>query len=304
MSARSVEPTIVVHGGAGSWPAAGDVDVEDRRERGVAGCQRAAARGAEILAAGGSALDAVEAAVRVLEDDEAFNAGYGAVLTRDGTVEHDALVVDGLLRAGAVGALPGFAHPIAIARRLLEHGEHVFLVGEGAARFAREEGFVEAAPGALISPRAQARLAAMARSAPRVEAGDTVGACALDGHGRLAAATSTGGTIGKRSGRIGDSPILGAGAFADERLAAFSTTGHGESILRVGLARTAAERVRVGDELDAACRFALAELAERTAGGAGIIAVDPRGHFAHAIHAPAMPWAAVRGGRLESGIDP
>jgi beta-aspartyl-peptidase (threonine type) len=220
-------------------------------------------------------------------------------LNRDGGVEHDALIVDGALRAGAVGALVGFRHPVSVARHLLERGEHVFLVGDGARAFAREVGVPEEPASALISPRARAR---------HLAAADTVGACAVDHEGRVAAATSTGGIAGKHAGRVGDSPIIGAGAFADDGLCAVSATGHGEPILRTGLSRTVAERVRAGDALDAACRFALATLRGRTGGQAGLIALTPDGRVAHATSTPQMPWASVvdceASSAAESGIEP
>jgi beta-aspartyl-peptidase (threonine type) len=292
-SGMATQPAIIVHGGAASWPEPA------RREAALAGCVAAAQAGAAVLARGDSALDAVEAAVRALEADETFNAGYGAVLNRDGGVEHDALIVDGALRAGAVGALVGFRHPVSVARHVLERGEHVFLVGDGARAFAREVGLREEPLAALISPRARARHAGAA---------DTVGACAVDRTGGIAAATSTGGIAGKRAGRVGDSPIIGAGAFADDRLCAVSATGHGEPIMRVGLSRTVAERVRRGDALEAACRFALTTLRERTTGQAGLIVVAPDGRVAHATSTPQMPWASVvdcgETSKIESGIEP
>ena len=301
-------PAIIVHGGAASWPAHGDpAKPHELRERAIEGCVAAARAGHALLRDGGSALDAVEVAVRALEDDETFNAGYGAVLTRDGRVEHDALVVDGRLRAGAVGALPGFRNPVSIARRVLERGEHVLLVGEGARSFAREEAFVEAEPEALISSRARRRHEAYlaGRDGGTIaRSGDTVGACAIDGAGHVAAATSTGGLVGKRAGRVGDSPIVGAGGFADDRVGAVSATGHGESILRVSLSRAVAERLRAGDTIDAACRFGLAELAERTGASAGLIAVGTDGRLAHATSAPHMPWAAIDINGQRSGIEP
>jgi beta-aspartyl-peptidase (threonine type) len=292
-----MRPAIIVHGGAATWrggpraTSAGDA----RRAAALAGCEQAARAGDEVLRRGGCALDAVEAAVRSLEDDETFNAGYGAVLTREGGVEHDALIVDGALRAGAVGALVGFRHPVSVARALLERGEHVFLVGEGARRFALEAGVPEEPVASLISPGARAR---------HESAADTVGACAVDRDGRLASATSTGGIAGKRSGRIGDSPVVGAGGFADDALCAVSATGQGEPILRLGLSRTVAELVRAGAALDDACRRALTTLAERTGGHAGVIAVAPDGRLAHATSTPQMPWASIVAGSLSSGIEP
>ena len=258
--------SIVVHGGAG------DVPVE-RHARLRAAVRAAAAAGHAILAAGGPALDAVVAAVRVLEDDPELNAGLGSVLTRDGTVETDAAVMTGHdQRIGAVGAVPDLGCAIALARAVLERGEHVLLAGSAALAFAAEVGIVPAAPGALITERARARLAAhLARGGDSEREGGTVGAVARDRAGRFAAATSTGGMVGKRAGRIGDSPIAGAGTWAD-RGVAISATGDGEAILRVALARTISLRSAGG--LDASVRTSLAELATITGGTAGVIAID------------------------------
>src|SRR5262249_51998966 len=215
---------VVVHGGAG--------DVEPARApRAVEGCRKAAAAARTILAHGGGALDAVEAAVRVLEDDPEFNAGCGSALTREGTVEVDAAVMVGAgLRAGAVAAVPSLRHPVTLARRVMEAGEHVLLVGEGALAFAREQGMGPDAQ--LVTERSRGRLLAW-RAGTRSASGGTVGAVAMDASGCVAAATSTGGMTGKRTGRVGDSPIIGAGTYADERGGACSATGHGEAILRV-----------------------------------------------------------------------
>jgi beta-aspartyl-peptidase (threonine type) len=223
-------PSIIVHGGAGG--------VEDaRRAQVVTGCELAARAGWKILAEGGRALDAVEAAVRVLEDDGEFNAGYGAALNRLGIVEVDASIMDGRLRAGAVAAVPWMRHPVTLARHLLEAGEHVLLAGGGALLYAREHGLPAGdPPDSMISPRARARH----------QSTGTVGACAADASGSVAAATSTGGTAGKRPGRVGDSPLVGAGTFADDEGGAASATGHGESILRVCMTRFAVDLLRGG----------------------------------------------------------
>ncbi|MBL0218260.1 MAG: isoaspartyl peptidase/L-asparaginase [Myxococcales bacterium] len=257
--------SIVVHGGAGAIPP-------ERHERLRAGVRAAAIVGDAILAAGGSALDAVVAAVRVLEDDPEFNAGTGSVLTRDGTVETDAAVMTGHdQKIGAVGAVPDLGCAIALARAVLEGGEHVLLAGPAALRFAAEVGISPSAPGALVTERARARLADhLARRSSPTEGG-TVGAVARDRAGRFAAATSTGGMVGKRAGRIGDSPIVGAGTWADREVA-ISATGDGEAILRVTLARNVAARAAAG--LAVAARAALAELAAITGGSAGLIAID------------------------------
>ncbi|MBX3251780.1 MAG: isoaspartyl peptidase/L-asparaginase, partial [Myxococcales bacterium] len=257
---------LVVHGGAGR------VDPSVRAAH-VAGCERAAAAGFEVLRGGGSALDAVQRAVQVLEDDPLYNAGTGGSLTRAGTLELDAALMDGAsLRAGAVCALPPFPSPIAIARRVLEDGQHVLLAAEGAAAFAREQGF--ATSDAMITDKARERLERWrAGQVGEGWAGGTVGAVACDGRGHVAAATSTGGTVGKRPGRVGDSPILGAGTWADDETGACSATGVGEAILRVGLARVACEGAAT--DAQAAVERALARLEARVGGEAGLILVTP-----------------------------
>ena len=264
--------SIVVHGGAGQL-------AESEAEAHFAGCRAAARIGADVLRAGGSALDAVVAAVAALEDDPLFNAGTGAAPNRAGEVELDAALMDGeALRYGGVAALPPFANPIRIARAVLDDGEHILLAGEGAAAFARERGFAPSSSQALVRRRARASTG-------------TVGAVALDAAGHLAAATSTGGTANKRVGRVGDSPLPGCGTYADDRRAAVSCTGPGEPIARVLLARATAERVAAGADPDSAARAALAELAERTGARAGLIVLDRAGRFAALHTTPAMSWA-------------
>jgi len=261
---------IVVHGGAGL--------VEPAREAAcVAGCEAAVRAGLAVLGGGGSAVDAVVAAVRVLEDDPEFNAGTGAALTRDGAVETDASVMDGdTRRIGAVAAVPDLGNAVALARAVLEAGEHVLLAGPAAWQFAAEVGIAPAAPGSLVTERARRRLEEAA--APREREGGTVGAVARDRRGRLAAATSTGGIVRKRSGRIGDSPIPGAGTWADREIAV-SATGDGEAILRVALSRTIAAYTATGLSAREAATAALAELRRITGGTAGVIVLD------HAEHA-------------------
>lgn len=286
---------IVVHGGAGHVEAA-------RHARLRAGVRAAAAVGAAILDAGGAALDAVVAAVRVLEDDPEFNAGTGSVLTRDGTVETDACVIDGATRrVGAVGAVPELGTPIALARAVLEAGEHVLLVGPAALAFGAEVGIHAAPAGSLVTERARTRLAAqLARAgAPGVEGG-TVGAVARDRAGRFAAATSTGGMVGKRRGRVGDSPIVGAGTWADGACAV-SATGDGEAILRVALAHDLAVRIVAGRPLADAAAEALRSLHQITRGSAGLIAVDATGRVTLRL-SPTMPVAWAEGGACEDSL--
>ncbi|MEO8844422.1 MAG: isoaspartyl peptidase/L-asparaginase [Kofleriaceae bacterium] len=272
---------ILVHGGAGATPP-------ERHDRLRAGVRAAAGVGDAILVAGGSALDAVVAAVRVLEDDPEFNAGTGSALTCDGTVETDAAVMCGATqRVGAVAAVPDLGCAIALARAVLERGEHAILAGPAAWDFARELGISPAPPGSLITDRARARLA---------EKG-TVGAVARDREGRFAAATSTGGIVGKRRGRVGDSPIPGAGTWADDRIA-LSATGDGEAILRVALTRMISLR---GGELAAAIGDSLRELARITRGSAGVIGVDRHGLIGVQLSAT-MPiaWADRPGELMDS----
>jgi beta-aspartyl-peptidase (threonine type) len=296
-------PAIIVHGGAG------DI-ADERRARCVAGCEAAAAAGWAVLDGGGSALDAVEAAVRVLEDDPEFNAGHGAVLTRSGTIEVDACVMLGDRRVGGVGAVPWLRHPVTLARRVLEDGEHVLLVGEGALEFARAHGIAPEPRDSLITPRARARHEARegalppdASAADKVRSGDTVGACAVDAAGRVAAATSTGGIPWKRPGRVGDTPLVGAGTYALDGAGAASATGHGESIIRALVTRVAIERLRAGAAPDDAARAAVAELVA-VGGEGGVILAAADGRVAVHTSTARLPWAAVTRAGATSGAEP
>lgn len=285
---------IVVHGGAGEV-------AEERHARLREGVRAAAAAGDAVLVAGGSALDAVVAAVRVLEDDPEFNAGTGSALTLDGTVETDASVMDGVTqRVGAVGAVPDLGNAIALARAVLEAGEHVMLAGAAAWRFAAEVGIAPAPAGSLVTERARQRLADVIAGRAR-PSGGTVGAVARDRSGRFAAATSTGGIAGKRAGRVGDSPVPGAGTWADTRCA-LSATGDGEAILRVALTRTIAGYVASGRDLPDAVTAALRELRAITSGSAGVIGVDLRGVVALQL-SRTMPVASIVRGETTIEID-
>src|SRR5581483_454181 len=230
---------VLVHGGAGIVP-------EDRRTAHAEGCKRAAEAGAEILRNGGSALDAAQEAARVLEDDPKYNAGTGACLNEDGQIELDASIMDGTtLRAGAIGALPPFKNPILIARRVLEHGRHVLYVAEGAARFAKANGFQPSTLEAMLTDSAKKHWETVrAKGNAAGFAGGTIGAVARDVHGHVAAATSTGGTTNKAVGRIGDTPSLGAGTWAEDGAGAASATGLGEAMMRTCLCKTASDWMR------------------------------------------------------------
>ena len=280
--------SILVHGGAG------DVRGEKVAAH-VAGCERAAAEGAAVLAAGGSALDAVQRAVEVLESDPLFNAGTGACLDAEGHLAFDASIMDGSgLRAGGVCALPAFEHPIAIARRVMDDTSHVLLAAEGAARFAVACGFVPVDERSMITDAARKKWE-IARTKPGAEnwAGGTVGAVARDALGHVAAATSTGGMVNKPAGRVGDSPIVGAGTYADDEAGACSTTGHGEAMIRVCAAKTAVDGMRHAAP-EASARAAMTLIHARTAQTGGLILVGADGSVGHARTTRSMTWATVR----------
>ncbi len=273
---------IVVHGGAGADR------VEDRAAR-EAGVVRAADAGAAILASGGSALDAVVAAVVVLEDDPHFNAGLGSVLTEDGTVEMDASVMDGsTLAAGAVAVVRNVANPIRAALAVLEERRDVLLVGDPVTALARRHGLRVVDDDALVTPAARER---WTRGQAEPSNGNTVGAVAVDARGHTAAATSTGGVAGKRRGRVGDSAVIGAGTYADDRLGAVSATGPGEAIIRLGLARVALAHLAAGASPDDAAARALTELCARTGAEAGLVIVSPAGVTGGGHTTPGMPTA-------------
>jgi len=295
-----VRPAIVVHGGAGDLdPAFAD---EAR-----AGCERAARAGLAVMAAGRTALEAVWAAVRVLEDDPLFNAGTGSALTREGTVECDAALMDGAsVRIGAVASMVDAPEAISVARAVLEDGEHALLCGEGAWSFARERGFAPAAPGAMVTERARRRLETerqrrAAAAAGSDASGGTVGACAIDGAGHVAAGTSTGGTTFKRPGRIGDTPLCGCGTFADDAGGAASATGVGEAIIRVTMTRVCVDAMRGEGGAAAAAWRAVDELRRVTGGTVGIICCDRAGRLGAALSTATMSFAA---GRLADDGEP
>jgi len=280
--------SLLVHGGAGDVPA-------DARARHVEGCRAAAAAGGEIVRAGGSALDAVARAVAVLEDDPCFNAGTGACLNADGVIELDAAIMDGeRLRAGAVCALPPFKSPIAIARAVLDDGVHVLYAADGAARFATAHGFAPSTSEAMTTPKARARWEAVrAGGGGGGWAGGTVGAVARDVNGHVATATSTGGRVNKRAGRVGDSPILGAGTYADDDAGACSNTGDGEAVMRLCLAKSAIEWMRGRMDAKYAAEAAIRTLGKRLGADGGIILVDRAGRLGLARNTTTMTWAAV-----------
>jgi len=280
---------LVIHGGAGAMrPKQGDPDHEQRAREGL---RMALEAGVDILGRGGAALDAVEASVRLLEDDPCFNAGRGSALTDQGSVELDAAIMDGRnRRAGAVAGLQTTRAPVSLARRLMEQGPHVFLTGRGADRFAEDAGLEQVDPAWFVTDERRRQLDELLAGGgfdAAVKYG-TVGAVALDEHGHVAAATSTGGLTAKRWGRIGDSPLIGAGTYADDRSAAVSATGSGEYFIRAVAAHQLAERVRLGGAtLQQALGGVLADISE-LGGTGGLIAVAPTGEAAWGFTTPAM----------------
>lgn len=282
---------ILVHGGAGSVPM-------ERRTSHAEGCKKAAEAGAEVLRQGGSALDAVERAARALEDDPKFNAGTGACLNEDGKMELDASIMDGeTIRCGAVGALPPYKNPILIARKVLEDGKHVFYVSEGADRFAKANGFSPSSLEEMLTETSRQHWEHV-RSEGKIVgfAGGTIGAVARDAKGHVAAATSTGGTTNKRVGRIGDTPIFGAGTWADDGCGASSATGVGEAMMRTCLCKTAADWMRDGSFPEDVAKRAIKYLLDRTGGTGGLILVGPKRHLGLARSTDSMSWGAMADG--------
>src|SRR5947207_691935 len=298
-------PVLLVHGGAWAIP-------DDMVEVHLNGARNAIAAGWSVLERGGTALDAVEEAVVVMEDDEAFDAGRGSFLNRDGKVQLDALIMDGAtLRAGGVGCVEHIANPIRAARKVLSESPHVYFVGEGAERFAQEQGLPLCENKELVIPREVERLRAFQSNASKDNqdtfaptiSHDTVGAVALDTSGNIAAATSTGGTLNKAPGRLGDSSLIGCGCYADNQSAAASTTGWGEPIMKLVLAKWATDRVASGNLPQWAAAEAMNYLKDRVNGHGGIILLDSQGRTGIAHNTPRMAWALRTSDRLDCGLE-
>jgi L-asparaginase / beta-aspartyl-peptidase len=298
------DPVLVVHGGAWAIP-------DDMVEAHLNGVRNARAAGWRVLERGGPALDAVEEAVVIMENDETFDAGRGSFLNRDGRVQLDAFIMDGAtLRGGGVGCVERIANPVRAARKILSDSPHVYFVAEGAERFAAEHGIPLCRNEDLIIPREIERLREFqARTelspdlfAPTISH-DTVGAVALDREGNIAAATSTGGTLNKAPGRLGDSSLIGCGCYADNHSAAASTTGWGEPIMKLVLAKWAADRVASGCVPEWVAVEAINYLKDRVNGHGGMILLDARGRFGIAHNTPRMAWALKTVKQEEGGIE-
>jgi len=316
----ATDPVLVVHGGAWAMP-------DDMVEAHIRGVNNALAAGWRVLERGGPALDAVEEAVVIMEDDETFDAGRGSFLNRDGKVQLDALIMEGsTLRAGGVGCVERLRNPVRAARKILSESPHVYFVGEGAEKFAAEHGIPLCRNEDLIIPREVERLREYQAAAARREAEqpgssqqgndlfapvvhdatishDTVGAVALDRDGNIAAATSTGGTLNKAPGRLGDSSLIGCGCYADNLSAAVSTTGWGEPIMKLVLAKWTADRISAGNMPEWSALEAMNYLKQRVNGHGGIIVLDPTGHIGIAHNTPRMAWAYKTMKKQESGVE-
>jgi L-asparaginase / beta-aspartyl-peptidase len=292
---------IAIHGGAGTLPRAEMSSDAERKYRN--GLSEAIDAGYTVLQNGGSSMDAVTGAVVLLEDNPLFNAGRGSVFTLDGRNELDASIMDGrTLRAGAVCSLTRIRNPVLLARAVMERSEHVMLAGAGAEEFASAQGF-------LFVPQSYFHTAERWQQLERIRSGEiglsghtishvgTVGAVALDTFGNLAAATSTGGMTGKRYQRIGDSPIIGAGTYADDRSCAVSATGHGEIFIRGAVAHDICARMRFGGRsVAAAVREVILEEVPALGGEGGVIAIDAHGEIAIEFNSEGMFRASRKAG--------
>jgi beta-aspartyl-peptidase (threonine type) len=311
----SHRPTLLVHGGAWAIPD----DIVAAHEHGV---RNALAAGYSLLNKGASAVDAVEAAVAILEDDDTFDAGRGSFLTRDGRVQLDALLMDGgSMRAGGVACVERLRNPIHAARLVLDKSPHVYFVGQGAEEFAQAHGMVLIDNSELVLDRERLRLEdAQAKeraglpdltfagddkspeTAAQLASHDTVGAVALDAKGNIAAATSTGGTLNKAPGRVGDSSLIGCGCYADNASAAVSLTGWGEPIMKLVLGKWAVDRVQQGRAPEQVAPDAIAYLYKRMGGHGGMILLAPDGRFGIAHNTPRMAWGLCDAQGPRTGI--
>uniref|UniRef100_A0A182LS66 Isoaspartyl peptidase/L-asparaginase n=1 Tax=Anopheles culicifacies TaxID=139723 RepID=A0A182LS66_9DIPT len=294
-----IEPVLIVHGGAGTVS-------EDRIPGKLRGVTLAAKVGYQVLARNGSVLEAVEQAVRIMEADRFFNAGYGSVLNIVGDVEMDASIMDGATKAtGCLSGVRDLLHPISLARAIMERSGHNFLIGDGLHSFALDQGFQFLdPPGQLVTQYAKDVLDEWKASdqTDRSGEGGTVGAVAIDADGNIAAATSTGGVTGKRVGRVGDTPIIGSGTYADNRLGGISLTGDGDIIMKVCIAYDVLRTAELtGRDLQPVADELLDAMNASLGGTAGLVAVDSAGNVAVAHNSKHMSWAYQRGDTVAYG---
>ena len=297
---------IIVHGGAYAIK-------DEHIERTIQGCTNAVKAGYKVLERGGTSVEAVEAAVNVLEDDPSYNAGCGSALNKNGEIEMDAMIMDGKdLKLGAVGGIQCVANPISVARLIMEKTDHTMLIGNGAKQLADEHGVPHVDTEQLLSPEMKLKKDEFSQYNNVVEATfndstltghDTVGGVAIDKYGNIACGTSTGGITLKRPGRVGDSPIIGCGGIAENSKGGVSTTGHGESITRVTLAN------RVLSLLDKmpieeAIKQSLQYMCRKTNGRGGLILINGNGEIGKGFTTQRMVWASIdKNGLLQTGIN-
>ncbi|CAH1791442.1 unnamed protein product [Owenia fusiformis] len=309
-----ITPTILVHGGAWGIP-------DTLAEASVEGVKAAVKVGYEVLVNGGSAVDAVERAVRSLEDNPAFDAGHGSVLNSLKQVEMDAVIMEGdHLNAGAVACVQNIANPVSLARLVMDKTDHVLLVGRGANMFATEMGVPSVPMETLVTPNAVKEWEEMMAynqtirscfknrnidEAVPVQTGhDTVGAVALDSKGNVAFATSTGGITAKRPGRVGDSPLIGSGGYCDNRVGAVSTTGHGEAIIKVCLAKHIMQYMEQGYTAQEASDKAIQYMTDRVQSSGGVITLKNNGEIGLSFSTERMAWASLQSNTLNYGLNP
>ncbi|XP_066552810.1 isoaspartyl peptidase/L-asparaginase isoform X1 [Amia ocellicauda] len=294
-------PVIVAHGGAGYI-------LPDREASAIAGVREAVLHGYSILQRGGTALDAVEETVVLLENNPKFNAGCGSVLNELGEVEMDAIIMDGkTLNSGAVSAIRRIANPIKLSRLVMEKTSHLCLTDQGASRFAKEMGIPEVPEESLITEYSRMRWQKLKESGldpveTQMGKTGTVGAVAIDSEGNIASATSTGGMLNKMVGRVGDTPCIGCGAYADNQVGAVSPTGHGEAIMKVTLSRLILFHMEQGKSPKEAADAALGYMYERVQGLAGVVVVDKTGDWSARFNSRQMSWAAAKNNQLHYGI--
>ncbi|XP_068424371.1 isoaspartyl peptidase/L-asparaginase [Clinocottus analis] len=296
-------PVVVVHGGASMVPS-------ERSDNFTLGVCSAARAGYAVLRGGGSSMDAVVEAVSQLENDPTFNAGCGSVLNIKGEVEMDAIVMDGkTLASGAVSAVRNIANPVQLAKLVMDKTSHTCLTAEGANRFARSMGVPEVPSESLITELTRMRWTKKREASAKpvesqLEKMGTVGAVAVDSEGNVACATSTGGMLNKMEGRVGDTPCIGSGGYADNQVGAVSTTGYGEAIMKVTLARLILFHMEQGQSVEAASDLGLAYMASRVDGLGGVVTVDRQGHWTARFSTPNMSWAAAQKDTLHYGLRP
>lgn len=301
-SRKPRHPALIVHGGASEIP-------EEMYEESLDGCRDGARIGWKILTTGGSALDAVEGAVCVLEDDWTFDAGRGSVLNAAGEIELDAVIMDGSnLNLGAVMAVKHVSNPVTLARLVMAESDHAILVSEGAEEFARDHGLCPHPNWELIVDRERERWRShrsgedQSNETLRGYPGGTVGAVALDVDGHLAVATSTGGTFYKHPGRVGDSPLVGCGAYADDRSGAVSATGDGEDLMKVVISKSVCDLMYSGMSAEEAAEAGITLLARRTGGRGGLIVLGRDGDIGLAHNTSHLAYATVAQGEMVFGV--